>query len=232
VDPLIRGTGGLTVRLELLDINRRGDESFDTLGDVEKDLYVLFLFVTLHEMEGITHFFSHHPHHVARLLAFLAAVEAPNASALEALAAFFELKAGGSWQPAALDRCLYQMSRLFALPPLQFNCENETEWGLVEHQGIEYNVSRPYERGTLEEWDGSVPVGCTFGVTLIVSRDCPPSQDAEWSASVLASHVARGLADVLRLRVYHHRSQGPEGRSVVSSTVRLNPSRQLRPWLG
>jgi hypothetical protein len=52
--------------------------------------------------------------------------------------------------------------RLFRLPEFGYDCENETEWGLVEHEGIEYNVSRPYERATLEEWDGSVPVGCNF----------------------------------------------------------------------
>ena len=77
------------------------------------------------------------------------------------------------------------MRRRFGLPEFEYDCENETEWGLVNHGGIEHNVSRPYERGTLEEWDGSVPVGCNVGVKLTAFKDCPPGQDADWSSAEL-----------------------------------------------
>jgi hypothetical protein len=108
--------------------------------------------------------------------------------------------------------------RLFGLPEFDYDCENETEWGLVEHEGIEYNVSRPYERGTLEEWDRSVPVGCTFGITLMVSQDCPRGWDAAWGAAELAPRVGQALADRLGIRVYHHRSSSA-GESVVRKVV-------------
>src|SRR5262245_26623931 len=87
--------------------------------------------------------------------------------------------------PLSLQEFCDAMQRRFGLPAFEFDSENETEWGLVEHEGIEYNVSRPYERGTLEEWDGSG----TFGVTLMLSQDCRLS-----------------LADVVGRRVYHHRT--------------------------
>src|SRR5262245_12943755 len=108
--------------------------------------------------------------------------------------------------------------RLFGLPEFEYDCENETEWGLVEHEGIEYNVSRPYKRGKLEEWDGSVPVGCTFGITLMVSQDCPPGRDAAWGAAELAPRVGQALADRLSTRVYHHRSSSA-GESIVRKVV-------------
>jgi hypothetical protein len=60
--------------------------------------------------------------------------------------------------PLSLEEFCHIFRRLFGLPEFKYDCENETEWGLVEHEGIEYNVSRPYERGTLEDWDGSVAV--------------------------------------------------------------------------
>ena len=77
------------MKLELLDINERGDKDFDALREVEKDLYVLLLFYHLHEMEGITHFFSHHLDHLPRVLTFLAAINAPNWPAVRDLAQFF-----------------------------------------------------------------------------------------------------------------------------------------------
>ncbi len=90
-------------KLNLLDVNERGDADIDALSQVEKDLYVLLLFSTLHEMEGMTHFFTHHLHHLPRLLAVLAAVKAPNWRVVSDLAGFLKMKAGGSWDQDALD---------------------------------------------------------------------------------------------------------------------------------
>ena len=121
--------------------------------------------------------------------------------------------------PLSLQEFCDAVQRRFGLPAFEFDFENETEWGLVEHEGIEYNVSRPYERGTLEEWDGSVPVGCNFGVRLMVSQDCPPNRDAEWSSAELVPHIGQGLADLLGRRVYHHRTWVGAGENVVRKRV-------------
>jgi hypothetical protein len=83
-------------KLDLLDIDRRANEDFGALTEVERNLYVLLLFFALHDMEGITHFFSHHPHHLPRLLTFLADAEAPNWRTVSDLAQFLRTKAGGS----------------------------------------------------------------------------------------------------------------------------------------
>ena len=121
--------------------------------------------------------------------------------------------------PLSLEEFCKAMRQRFGLPDFKYDFENETEWGLVEHEGIEYNVSRPYERGTLEEWDGSVPVGCNVGVTLMVSQECPPSQDAEWSSAELVTHIGQGLADLLGGRVYHHRSWIQGGKNMTRKRV-------------
>jgi hypothetical protein len=105
------GFGGIMAKLDLLDINDRGDKDFDALGEVEKDLYVLLLFFALIDMEGITHFFSHHLRHLPRLLAFLAAAEAPNWRPVHDLAAFLKMKAGGSWDQEALDEYFCHKSK-------------------------------------------------------------------------------------------------------------------------
>jgi hypothetical protein len=119
----------------------------------------------------------------------------------------------------SLEEFCEAMQRCFELPDFDYDCENETEWGLVNHGGIEYNVSRPYERGTLEEWDGSVPVGCNVGITLIAFKDCPPGQDPDWSSTELVKRVGQGLADLLRRRVYHHRTWLGLGKNVTHKRV-------------
>ena len=51
----------------------------------------------------------------------------------------------------SLREFCHAIQQQFELPAFAFDFENETEWGLVAHAGIEYNVSRPYERGTLTD---------------------------------------------------------------------------------
>lgn len=111
------------------------------------------------------------------------------------------------------------MQRGFKLPDFEYDCENETEWGSVKHEGIDFNVSRPYERGVLEEWDGSVPVGCTIGVTLTAFKDCPPGQDPHWTSNDLVERVGQRLANLLGLRVYHHRTWLGVGTNVTHKRV-------------
>ena len=52
------------------------------------------------------------------------------------------------------------------LPPFEFGSENETEWGLCVLDRVEYNVSMPYEDGTLQAWDDTVPDGCNVGIRM------------------------------------------------------------------
>jgi hypothetical protein len=121
--------------------------------------------------------------------------------------------------PLSLEEFCEAMRQRFSLPDFGYDSEDETEWGSVVHEGIEFNVSRPYEPGTLEEWDGSVPVGCNIGITLAVFQDCPPGQDAEWNSQALVSQVGQGLADLLGRRVYHHRTWLAAGENVTRKRV-------------
>lgn len=84
-----------------------------------------------------------------------------------------------------------------SLPPFEFDYENKTEWGLVEVDGIEYNVSVPYAAGTLREWDPSVPDGCNVGIVLLFGR-ADSRSIASW-----VDTLTRALA----LPVQHHRSR-------------------------
>lgn len=119
----------------------------------------------------------------------------------------------------SLEEFCDAMQRRFDLPDFEYDSENETTWVLVNHGGIEYNVSRPFKRGMLEEWDGSVPLGCNVGVTLTAFKDCPPGQDADWSSAELVERVGQGLAELLQRRVYHHRTWLAAGKNVTHKRV-------------
>src|SRR5262245_40609086 len=68
------------------------------------------LFFNLQEMEGITHFFSHHLDHLPCLLNFLAAIEAPNSPTVHDLAEFLRTRSGGTWDADALVEFFGNMS--------------------------------------------------------------------------------------------------------------------------
>ena len=95
------------------------------------------------------------------------------------------------------------------LPPFAFDSENETAWGLIVHDGVEYNVSIPYEDGTLQEWDATVPDGCNVGMTLLVSKLHPNAGDPDWVIATLVRGVAERLAEALRRPIVHHRTSTP-----------------------
>jgi hypothetical protein len=101
------------------------------------------------------------------------------------------------------------------LPDFEFDYENETEWGLVEYEGIEYNVSRPYEPGTLQGWDETVAAGCNFKVTLTVGKERPSDQDIEWSSAELVPSIGQVLAELFDTPVYHHRTWLGAGKNLT-----------------
>src|SRR5688572_26529512 len=73
------------------------------------------------------------------------------------------------------EACLL-LARELSRPPFHFDSKNETEWGWAEVDGVEINVSRPYDEGKLQEWDDTVPPDCNFGVILSLAKDhatCP-----------------------------------------------------------
>jgi hypothetical protein len=53
----------------------------------------------------------------------------------------------------SLEEFCGKLSKELDLPDFEHDAENETEWGWVEIDHIEINVSRPYEPGKLQEWD-------------------------------------------------------------------------------
>lgn len=112
------------------------------------------------------------------------------------------------------------------LPPFEFDCENMTEWGSIETEGglLGVNVSRPYERGTLHEWDPSVPMGCNFGISLVVSKEAPESWTHQWAAAELVPRYAQEIADLAGAEVYYHRTWFGPGQNVMRDGV-FSPKR-------
>ena len=115
-------------------------------------------------------------------------------------------------------------SSLNDLPPFRFDFENETEWGEVELNGIWYNVSRPYEAGTLHAWDATVPSDCNFGITLGTQKKLSFSEVFKNEFAALTSRIAQKLAVKLNTTVYHHRTWLNPDQSIDPKHV-YHPSR-------
>ena len=108
--------------------------------------------------------------------------------------------------PLTLRAFCNQCQQLLGLPEFRFDSENETEWGVVEKQGVQYNISRPYQIGTLQEWDDTVPDGCNFGISLILNQAHDNAKDYEWAYKHLVSPVAQKIADEFHIPVHYHRT--------------------------
>ena len=126
--------------------------------------------------------------------------------------AMIELLAAKS--PLTLRDFCERVREILDLPEFHFDSENETEWGHVEVDNIEYNVSRPYEEGTLQEWDDTVPAGCNFGISLILYREHSHANDHEWAVGHLVAPVAQQLADAFNIPVRYHRTWCGPGNNV------------------
>ena len=92
-----------------------------------------------------------------------------------------------------------------SLPTMEYDFENETEWLTIDYAGINYNISRPYEKGTLQEWDDTTPEGCNIAIVLSIHKDHPSVLDNEWVDKIVAN-VCRQLATIFNTTVYHHRT--------------------------
>ena len=116
--------------------------------------------------------------------------------------------------PLSLRDFCSRFCQILNLPGCEFGFEDATEWGLVEVNNIEYNISRPYEEGTLQEWDDTVPVGCNFGISLILYREHPNARDIDWPFSNLVVPVCRQIAIGFGIPVHFHRTWLGMGHNV------------------
>jgi hypothetical protein len=119
--------------------------------------------------------------------------------------------------PLSLQQVCAAIGAALRLPAMHFDCENETEWGLCEMDGIEYSVSRPYRSQTLREWDATVPPGCNVGISLMISKQHPRADDGAWINESLVPSVCARIAEALGCVVHHHRS-GVPGRVLAPAT--------------
>jgi hypothetical protein len=106
----------------------------------------------------------------------------------------------------SLEEFCDKLSKELALPDFEYDAENETEWGWVEIDHIEINVSRPYESGKLQDWDESAPPDCNFGISLVVANNAPTAWNSMWSLEELVPKFAQRIANVIDKSVYHHRT--------------------------
>jgi len=113
---------------------------------------------------------------------------------------------------------------VLGLPPMSYDSENETEWGNVDHNGIDYNVSRPYEEGTLQQWDDTTPIGCNFGVTVSIRKKNPFADNDKWIFDNLIAKICNRLANAFNTSVYYHRTQIFELNKNVQRSVAFNPN--------
>ncbi|MCR9118461.1 MAG: hypothetical protein NXI22_16110 [bacterium] len=117
------------------------------------------------------------------------------------------------------DRC----RKILDLPEFTYDSENETEWGIAETQDTQYNISRPYEVGTIQEWDDTVPDDCNFGISLILLRSHPNAQDHDWAVNYLVTPVAQKFANEFSIPVHYHCTWFGVGNNVPRNTT-FNPN--------
>ncbi len=116
------------------------------------------------------------------------------------------------------DFC-YKLSKGLDLPNFEYDAENESEWGWVEIDNIEINVSLPYELGKLQEWDESTPEDCKFGILLIVSDSASLAWNLTWSLEEFVPEFAQSIANVIGSDVYHHRTWLAPGENIQRNRI-------------
>jgi len=97
-----------------------------------------------------------------------------------------------------------RLTFLFGMPEFVLDCENETEWGESKKNDLVINVSRPFEIGTLQEWDDTVPDGCNFGISIIK----PKIKLNE------IEKIGKLIADEFKETVYYHRTWIKPGKNI------------------
>lgn len=97
-----------------------------------------------------------------------------------------------------------RLATLLNLPDFEFDNENETEWGESKKGDVKFDVSRPYKKGTLKEWDDTVPENCNFGITI--------TKPLINTSEILK--IGQLIADEFREAVFYHRTWIEPGKSI------------------
>src|SRR5689334_16242943 len=105
------------------------------------------------------------------------------------------------------------------LPEMIYDYENETEWMETDVDNIHYNVSRPYEEGTLQEWDNSVPQGCNIGVSIGIYDEHHHAKNPEWLYENIVRALAIKISAHFKTEVFYHSSWLGPGRYEVSHEI-------------
>lgn len=117
--------------------------------------------------------------------------------------------------PLNLKECCHQIRDEFHLPEFSFDSENATEWGLVTLDHIQYNISRPFNAGTLQSWDSSTPEGCNFGLTYIIFNEHPMAGNHEWALNAIVRRLSRRIETT----IHYHRTWFGVGDNVSRNEV-------------
>lgn len=125
--------------------------------------------------------------------------------------------------PLTLREFCGRCRQILDLPEFRYDFENETEWGIAETQDTQYNISRPFELGTLQEWDDTVPDACNFGISLILFRTHPSAHNHDWAVKHLVTPVAQEIANEFNVPVHYHRTWLGVGNNVARNAT-FNPN--------
>ena len=96
------------MKVDLLELNQRGDEDFDGLSETEKDLYSLFELDALSQMEGFEHYFiTDRNVRLARIISLLDAAGSLNVRPVREMYDWIERELG-TWDPDAVEDFIFR----------------------------------------------------------------------------------------------------------------------------
>ncbi|UCH93245.1 MAG: hypothetical protein JSV88_23605 [Candidatus Aminicenantes bacterium] len=92
--------------MNIYEIYEKSEKNFDSLSPIEKNIYVLYDFQTIYEMEGFSHFFrTDRNQHIPCLMQFLKAIDAPNIQWVEKMVELIDREVP-SWEADEIDAFL------------------------------------------------------------------------------------------------------------------------------
>ncbi|MCF7559002.1 hypothetical protein L3X39_00005 [Sabulilitoribacter multivorans] len=103
-----------------------------------------------------------------------------------------------------LETFCRRVAGTLATTDFQFDHENETEWGEAKTETFSINISKPYEKGVLQQWDSTVPEGCNVGISVTGLTDLPLDIET----------IGRQIADEFNTSVFHHRTWLEPGKNL------------------
>ena len=83
---------------------------------------------------------------------------------------------------------------------MHYDFENEAEWYEVKSNKIHYNISKPYRKGTLTEWDSTVPENRNFGISFGILNDNTSFEMIE------INRIGNLLSTDFKTNVFYHRT--------------------------